>query len=288
MSALEARNVQYSVNTLPAVRDYPAQAPKTQNKTKAQAKPSLNLLPVMAVFAVTFVMLFGVLFMQGKIQANNIAISKLKAEIAQVEEANEELRLKIVMADDVSAVANKLQEDPDYYGMRAPSALEPDLGIAEMLEAFASMPEYDLWICGHGSMKAAVEKAAADCPNIRYFGFVPQEKALDLQSRASALINPRQASGLFTRYSFPSKTLEYMRSGKPVLCCPLEGIPSDYAPYLHYMKPGSQGIEEAVRLLMVLPADERRKMGENARTYVTENKNPKTQCKKLLQLLGRL
>ena len=69
MSALEARNVQYSVNTLPAVRDYPAQAPKTQNKTKAQAKPSLNLLPVMAVFAVTFVMLFGVLFMQGKIQA---------------------------------------------------------------------------------------------------------------------------------------------------------------------------------------------------------------------------
>ena len=37
MSALEARNVQYSVNTLPAVRDYPAQAPKTQNKTKAQA-----------------------------------------------------------------------------------------------------------------------------------------------------------------------------------------------------------------------------------------------------------
>jgi len=121
MSALEARNVQYSVNTLPAVREYPAQAPKTQNKTKAQAKPSVNLLPVMAVFAVTFVMLFGVLFMQGKIQANNIAISKLKAEITQVEEANEELRLKIVMADDVSAVANKLQEDPDYYGMRAPS-----------------------------------------------------------------------------------------------------------------------------------------------------------------------
>jgi len=166
--------------------------------------------------------------------------------------------------------------------------LEPGLGIAEMLDAFANMPEYDLWICGHGSMKETVEKAVQDSPNIHYYGFVPQEKALDMQSRASALINPRQASGLFTRYSFPSKTLEYMRSGKPVLCCPLEGIPADYAPYLCYMDPGSKGIEAAVRSLLTLSDEERQKMGERARTYVLAAKNPRMQCEKLLRLLRRL
>lgn len=32
--------------------------------------------------------------------------------------------------------------------------LEPELGVAELLEAFAAMPDYDLWICGQGSMDA--------------------------------------------------------------------------------------------------------------------------------------
>lgn len=167
--------------------------------------------------------------------------------------------------------------------------LEPGLGIAEMLEAFQHMPEFELWICGHGSMKNDVEKAASNYENIRYYGFVPQEKALALQARASALINPRQANGVFTKYSFPSKTLEYMRSGKPVLCCRLEGIPDDYAPYLCYIdEEGSVGIEKAVRALMALPPETRQKMGENARAYVHEKKNPKAQCEKLLCLLRNL
>lgn len=167
--------------------------------------------------------------------------------------------------------------------------LEPGLGIAEMLEAFLRMPEYDLYICGQGSMQDEVRKVATEAENIHFLGFVPQEKALALQARASALINPRQPSGIFTKYSFPSKTLEYMRSGKPVLCCRLEGIPRDYDEYLCYIEEnGAKGIEAAVRKLMQMPMEERNKLGERGRQYVLEYKNPRVQCKKLLQLLHRL
>ena len=72
--------------------------------------------------------------------------------------------------------------------------------------------------------------------NIRYFGFVSHERALELQAKAALLINPRSPKGVFTRYSFPSKTLEYMRSGKPVVCHRLEGIPEEYDPYLQYIE----------------------------------------------------
>ena len=167
--------------------------------------------------------------------------------------------------------------------------LEPGLGIREMLDAFFRMPEYDLCICGQGSMQDEVKKAASQSANIQFLGFVSQEKALALQARASALINPRQPSGIFTKYSFPSKTLEYMRSGKPVLCCRLEGIPHDYDNYLCYIEqPGAEGIENAVRKLMQLSEEERCRIGESGRRYVLECKNPKMQCGKLLDLLRRL
>jgi len=167
--------------------------------------------------------------------------------------------------------------------------LEPDLGITEMLEAFASMPEYELWICGMGSMSAAVTAAANAHSNIKYFGFVPQKEALAMQAKASALINPRSPNGLFTRYSFPSKTLEYMRSGKPVICYQLEGIPSDYDPYLFYIPAdGAAGIQASVKRLMALSPEKRAEMGARVRSYVLQHKNPAVQCKRLLALLRSL
>lgn len=167
--------------------------------------------------------------------------------------------------------------------------LEPDLGIGEMLRAFEDMPEFDLWICGQGGMKHEVEDAAKRCDNIHYFGFVPQKKALALQASASALINPRQPNGLFTKYSFPSKTLEYLRSGKPVLCFKLEGIPKDYDPYLCYIQHSDEkGIQKAVRKLLSESPEELQKKGQEGRSFVLAHKNPSVQCKRLIQLLRRL
>lgn len=166
--------------------------------------------------------------------------------------------------------------------------LEKSLGIGEMLEAFKQMPEYDLWICGHGSMSAQVETAAEQYENIHFYGFVSQKEALAMQASATALINPRQPTGVFTRYSFPSKTLEYMRSGKPVLCCRLEGIPQDYEAYLSYMDQGAEGIVRGVRSVMALTVQAREQLGRNARNYVLQNKNPRIQCQKLVSLLRSL
>ena len=41
------------------------------------------------------------------------------------------------------------------------------------------------------------------------------------------------------------------------------------------------GIQEAVSSLMKLPAEKRKEMGESARDYVNQQKNPKVQCQKL-------
>lgn len=195
----------------------------------------------------------------------------------------------LVMEGLIQETSNTIQSVEIQNSVLYTGTLETELGIGELLTAFAQMPETELWICGQGGAQNAVEEAAKRHPNIRYFGLVPREQALKLQRQAACLINPRPSSGLFTRYSFPSKTLEYMRSSKPVLCYRLEGIPEDYDPYLCYIDGrGAEGIQAAVRAMMSRTPQERAKLGEAARTYVMTHKTPAVQGKRLCDFLRSL
>jgi len=159
----------------------------------------------------------------------------------------------------------------------------------EMMQAFADLPQFRLRICGTGELEQQVRQFADEHANIQYEGFVSHEQALAFQAEAAALINPRSPSGLFTKYSFPSKTLEYMRSGKPVICYHLEGIPADYDPFLHYISaPGKEGIAAAVQSLFRLTSAQREELGTSARQYVLATKNPQAQCQKLVSFLRSL
>ncbi|MDD3213745.1 MAG: glycosyltransferase [Eubacteriales bacterium] len=167
--------------------------------------------------------------------------------------------------------------------------LNRELGIGELLEAFRGIDEAQLWLCGRGDMQAEAQKAADEYDNIHYFGFVPQKTAMALQANAAALINPRTAEGEFTRYSFPSKTMEYLRSGKPVLCCKLEGIPDEYDAYLRYISPqNALGIQAAVKALLALPAQEQAAIGERGRAFVLQEKSSRAQGEKLVRFLRKV
>ncbi|MFH1512873.1 MAG: glycosyltransferase [Bacillota bacterium] len=167
--------------------------------------------------------------------------------------------------------------------------LNRELGIDFLLDAFKEMNEFQLWLCGRGDMEADIQKAQEQHGNIRCFGFVPQAQAIYLQSKASVLINPRTNQGVYTRYSFPSKTMEYMRSGKPVLCCKLDGVPAAYDAYITYIEPqNAQGIQNAVRSMMARTQEERGEIGRRAREFVLKEKNNTTQGKKAVDLLRSL
>ncbi len=193
----------------------------------------------------------------------------------------------IRQGENVQATATASADDS--FEVLYTGTLSPELGIQDMLDAFADMLDAQLRICGGGVMAQQVEQFAKQYANIRFEGFVPHEKALALQAQASALINPRTPAGLFTKYSFPSKTLEYMRSGKPVICYKLDGIPDDYDSYLNYIpSPGAEGIRQAVQQLQAVNPQERLQMGRLAREYVLEHKNPAAQCKRLVEWLRLL
>jgi len=162
-------------------------------------------------------------------------------------------------------------------------------GIRNLLEAFTHIKDnnYRLWICGSGeAFKEIISMSKID-DRIKYFGYVTKDEVFKLQQQATLLINPRTNDGEYTRYSFPSKTLEYMLSGKPVLMYKLDGIPDDYDQFLYYF--GSNQVNDITKKIVEIcekPQHELDELGQKARKFVLENKNNRIQAKKIIDMMN--
>ena len=168
--------------------------------------------------------------------------------------------------------------------------LHRQFGILTMLEAFALVedPDAELWICGGGDAEVQVAEAAKADNRIKFFGFVTKDTVAELQKKAFMLINPRQNEGEYTKYSFPSKTMEYMLSGKPVLMYKLDGVPDEYDPYLNYIQGNSaEDMKNAIVKLFGSEKEAVERAGAAAE-FVSQNKGSAVQAKKVIELMENL
>ncbi|MDS1309484.1 glycosyltransferase [Marinobacter xiaoshiensis] len=142
------------------------------------------------------------------------------------------------ISDDTVAMGDDYPEVlPDYSGKKIifyAGSVNRAYGIMELVEGFKkSGSSYELWLCGRGDLEEYLEAEAKNCAAIRYLGFVPAAHAQAIQRRAALLALTRDPAETYTRYSFPSKILEYLASGVPVMSTKLDGIPCEYYKYLN-------------------------------------------------------
>src|SRR5690606_22772329 len=78
-------------------------------------------------------------------------------------------------------------------------------------------PAYRFWFSGRGSLDEAIRDVSRQDPRITHWGFVSRENYLDLLRQANVLVNPRPTRLPENRYNFPSKLIEYMAAGRPVI-----------------------------------------------------------------------
>lgn len=162
-------------------------------------------------------------------------------------------------------------------------------GIVDLVKGFQSVDRQDaqLWICGEGDAREEVVRATTVDSRIKYFGQVSREKAVALQTSAHVLCNPRQPSEEFTKYSFPSKTIEYLAAGRPVLMHDLPGVPSEYRPYLIIPQtPDASGLFDALQAASIMPENTLKAMGAAGRDFVISKKSSVLQARKILDLIS--
>ncbi len=163
-------------------------------------------------------------------------------------------------------------------------------GILDLLEAFSLVPDPTcrMWICGAGDAEPEVRSMVARDPRVRYLGQLTRSEVLTLQRNATVLINPRGDTAEFTKYSFPSKILEYMLSGTPAIVRRLPGMPDEYLNYLFVVE-GSAPADMAKKISEVCNRSsvERVQFGERARRFVIEQKSGVVQARRILDLIRR-
>lgn len=164
-------------------------------------------------------------------------------------------------------------------------------GIFNLLEAFNMIknPDYQLWIRGGGTKEVieGIEKYIAEDSRIKLFPSMSREELLTLQKKATILINPTLASSTYTRYFFPSKTMEYMASGTPTLMYKLDCLPKDYYPYLYLLEDESiNTLSNTIISLCNKSVEELYEFGLKAATFISHNKTPQKQTMKIVKLLS--
>ena len=217
-------------------------------------------------------------------------LHKIDAYVLLTEYMNEALKVDryCVMEGIASCDFRKRHEDESCRIVLYTGTVDRKYGISDLLEAFHRIkdPDLRLYICGAGDGQSLIEEMARNDGRISYFGQLSRDEILEYQSRAALLVNPRRNTEIFTRYSFPSKTLEYMASGTPLVAYKLDGIPNEYDPYIHYVKENTvESLREAMEQVLRYSPQKRREIGENARRFVMEHKNAAVQTEKILELL---
>lgn len=149
--------------------------------------------------------------------------------------------------------------------------------------------ELELHICGRGNTEGDIKDLAAKDPRIIYHGEMSHDDVVRLQQSCGLLVNPRTAEGEYTKYSFPSKTMEYLASGVPTLIYRLPGIPEEYYNYCYSLDDNSvEVLKNKIETIMSTPIEERYALGKSAREFVLANKTPQKQCRKVVSLIDKL
>ncbi len=162
-------------------------------------------------------------------------------------------------------------------------------GVRNLVDAFheSDLP-YSLHLYGNGDAIDYIRKIEKTDARIVYKGVVSHELLLQIERGSKLLVNPRPVGGkLDTRYNFPSKLMEYMQSGRPVITTRLPGIPGEYDNYMFFFEGDTkEKIREGLEHVLSLDEKDLSSFGEHAKKYVNENKNNIVIAKKIFGLIN--
>lgn len=166
-------------------------------------------------------------------------------------------------------------------------------GVMNLVNAVHSIdnPNIELLLCGFGDTIGEIKKLSAKDSRIKYIGIISREEALEMQTKSSLLVNPRiPDKNPYTRYSFPSKTMEYLSSGTPALIYQLDGIPDEYFKYCYSLDKNHCDINSLTSKIIEIiniPLSKRNALGLKAREFILNEKNSLVAGKKIYELLKK-
>ncbi|MEZ9864352.1 glycosyltransferase [Vibrio breoganii] len=189
---------------------------------------------------------------------------------------------------EMSKESNSIQSKSNKLICMYAGALKDSYGLDILVEGFldAGVENSELHIYGDGDYGKQLEAIAKEHKNVKYFGTKPNKEVVKAQLKATLLVNPRYTNEEYTKYSFPSKNMEYMASGTATLTTKLKGMPKQYYDYIYTIdKETPLGISDSIKTILSRDIREIHHKGMSAQDFVLKYKNSNAQAAKLIKLI---
>ena len=160
-------------------------------------------------------------------------------------------------------------------------------GTMEMLEAFANLPpKYELHIYGYGPLARNVEEMAKKHENIVFHGRFSPEDNTDILSSYDLLLNPRIIDPSIENFTFPSKLVDYLLTGKSVLTSKFKTLPEAYYDFVYTIDElSAEGIAKAVESVFSEDSETRRKKSEMGLKYLKNHQTYDKIAKEIIDFI---
>lgn len=151
----------------------------------------------------------------------------------------------------------------------------PLKGVDLLLEAIAEMKEPNIrfTITGTGPMQDQVKKAAMLDPRVTYTGLIPRRDLMDVYKNADLVLNLQRTDNRTHRYVFPSKVVECLATGVPLLTTRTGHAESEFGPFAIVLEEETpQGLVARIGEIMSWSETRRSEIGCQAQDYISKNR----------------
>ena len=161
-------------------------------------------------------------------------------------------------------------------------------GIIRLLGAFSKLDSSDvrLHLYGAGDAEELIREYENKDHRIKFGGRIPKDKVSEVLNESDILVNPRgPKDGEYVEYSFPSKDIEYLGTGKPCVFCKLPGMPIEYYPF--FVDAGDGSVDQLYEALLTsinMTSEERNNLGTAAHAFISQRMDTKDQVQRIVSL----
>jgi glycosyltransferase involved in cell wall biosynthesis len=163
-------------------------------------------------------------------------------------------------------------------------------GVRLLLDAMRRIEDLDVavTVLGGGALAGAVREAASRDPRICFRGLVSHDEVLETYCQADLLLNLRKTDCETHRYVFPSKVVECLATGVPLLSTRTGHVESEFGEFVFLLEQETPAaLAEEVSRIKAMRAEDRLVVGTSAQEHVRREKTWDAQVRKALQHIER-
>lgn len=199
--------------------------------------------------------------------------------------------IKAHLLEQFAAIESATCRNKELFTIVIAGSLDEANGIYEIIEAFALLhgEHLRLEIAGGGVLESLVREAASSDTRITFHGLLSFEEVLKLYAKADVLVNMRLTKRLNTKYFFPSKIMEYLTTGVPVISTCPGNMADEYGQYAYLLHDEtSQELAGMIQKLADMHIEERLERSRSARSFMVAHKTWDYQALKIADFIHKL